>query len=153
VSSAGETAGRDLEIPAPPRRRIYLRIEELPDDQSPPNPLGRRVLLARPSYAVIRIAQRAQDVDATAPGSPDHMDAVYDLAAALMPELSRADVERVSVETVLHIFGVFSASIDDLERLAKNGAAPLAKAEKGSSSEIPSPTSTRGSARRSRSGR
>lgn len=150
MSAAGETVGRDLEIPLPPRRNIYLRIEELPDDQTPPNPLGRRVLLAKPSAYVWRMAQK---VDAHAPGSPEGVAALYDLAEALMPGLTRDAVERVSAETVYHILNVFQQPIAVLEQIAKNGGAPLAEAQKGSSSAIPSPTPMRGSGRRSRSGR
>jgi hypothetical protein len=149
VSAAGETAGRDLDIPLPPRRRVFLRIEELKDDQDPPDPRGRRVLLAKPSAYVF---QQAQKADAMPVGSPEGVAALYDLAAALMPELPRADVERVSAETVYHILHVFQQPIAELERLAKNAVPPLAKAEKGSSSRTPSPTRSRGSRKGTGSG-
>jgi hypothetical protein len=155
VSSAGETAGRDLEIPAPPRRRVFLRIEELPDDQTPANPAGRRVLLARPSAHAVRLAGKS---DAATPGTLEHVDALYDLAEVLIlavdgKPLSREDVEKVSAETVHYIYGLFNAPLQQLEQIAKNAGAPLAEAEKGSNSAIPSPTRARKSARRSGSGR
>jgi hypothetical protein len=147
VSMPGETVGRDLVIPSPPRRKVYLRIEELPDPDG--DPQGRRVLLARPSAHVMRLAQQ---VDACTPGAAEYVTAVYDLAEALLPELSRSDVERVPAETVFYIFGLFNEPIAALEEIAKNAAAPLAKAGKGSPSVIPSPTALRGSRKRSRNG-
>jgi hypothetical protein len=148
----GETVGRDLIIPSPPRRKVYLRIEELPDTETPANPGGRRVLLARPSAHVMRLAQR---VDANEPGSAEYVTAVYDLAEALLvgePDapLSRADVERVPAETVFYIFALFNEPITKLEEIAKNGGAPLAEARKGSNSRTPSPTPAPASPRRSR---
>jgi hypothetical protein len=141
----GETVGRDLVIPSPPRRKVYLRIEELPDPDG--DPQGRRVLLARPSAHVMRLAQA---VDTCTPGSAEYVTAVYDLAEALLPELSRADVERVPAETVFYIFGLFNEPITALEEIAKNAVAPLAEARKGSNSRTPSPTPALGSPRRSR---
>jgi hypothetical protein len=155
VSTPGERVGRDLEIPAPPRRRVFLRIEELPDDQSPPHPGGRRVLLARPSAHAVRLAAKS---DATEPGTVEHVDALYDLAEVLIlavdgKPLSREDVERVSAETIHYIYGLFNSPLGVLEQIAKNAEAPLAEAGKGSNSVTPSPTRARGSAKRSRSGR
>jgi hypothetical protein len=141
----GETVGRDLIIPSPPRRKVYLRIEELPDPDG--DPQGRRVLLARPSAHVMRLAQQ---VDAVAPGSAEYVTAVYDLAEALLPELSRADVEHVPAETVFYIFALFNEPITRLEEIAKNAVAPLAEARKGSNSRTPSPTPALESPRRSR---
>ena len=146
MSAAGETVGRDLEIPLPPRRRIYLRIEELPD---PEDARGRRVLLAKPSAYVLQLAQRA---DALSLATPEGIAALYDLAAALMPELPREDVEKVSPETIHYVMDVFQQPIAKLEELAKNGVAPLAEAQKGSSSLTPSPTRSRRSRRATGSG-
>jgi hypothetical protein len=137
VSSAGEMAGRDLEVPLPSRRRVMLRLEDLPDDHDPPHPAGRRVRLARPSAYVFRLAQRA---DALPTSSPEGVVALYDLAAALMPDLTRDEVERVGADTIYQILDVFQQPIAALEERAKNDGAPLAEAEKGSSSPTPSPT-------------
>ena len=67
MSTAEGGVGRDLEIPLPARRRVFVRLEELPSDDDKP---GRRVRLQQPNAAFLRVA-REYDTD---PAVGDHHD-------------------------------------------------------------------------------
>ena len=131
--------GRDLEIPLPPTRKVYVRIEDLADSA---NPDGKRVRLQQPSLHVLNLCRA---LDASEPGTEAWATALYSIAAALLPELTDAEVSRISAESVYGIIATANMPQAELEAIAKNGAPPSVRAEKGSNSETPSPTRSRGS--------
>lgn len=140
MSDAERGVGRDLDIPLPQRRRVFVRLEDLPSDDEKP---GKRVQLRQPNAAFLRVA-RQYDTDPQ--GQPELL---WQMAGILMPDLTEAEVERLSPQAVMDVIEVMKRPIADLEVLAKNAVPPLVEAAKGSSSQTPSPTRSRRSARAS----
>lgn len=136
---ADAVAGRDLEIPLQPRRRVFVRIEELPDPEG--DARGLRTRLLEPNAVVLKLALR---YDADPQGQAPLL---WDMAAGLLPDLTGEQVDRLTFTTIQQLLEVGRQPIAELERIAKNGHAPLAEAPKGSNSPTPSPTRSRGSRR------
>lgn len=111
-------AGRDLEIPLPLRRKIYVRLDDLKDPEGHPD--GKRTRLKEPSAAVIRLGkQYDQDPEANA-------ELLWDIAAALLPDLTAEEVAQLGYGTILRVLEIGRQPLDALEALAKNDGPPSA---------------------------
>jgi hypothetical protein len=132
-----------LELPLPPRRRVYVRLEDIPDPDG--DPRGLRTRLKPPSACTLRLAKEWQE-------DTLNIDLLYQLGGSLLPELSGEQLELLTVEGILRILELASQPIAQLEQIAKNGSAPLAEAPKGSNSATPSPTRSRKSRKATGSG-
>ena len=139
--SDGHTAipERDLEIPLTVRRRLFVRLADLPDPEG--DPRGLRTRLGHITAPLLRTL-REMEADPEGKG-----ELVWEVGAALFPDLTRDQVDRVDPADIHAAIQVLMTPIQDLERIAKNGNAPLAEAPKGSRSRTPSPTRSRGSRR------
>lgn len=138
MSSPEGGVGRDLDIPLPRRRRVFVRIEELPSDD---DKSGKRTRLREPSAVVLRLA-RQYDAE---PESKAEL--LWEMAGELLPDLTDSEVEQLSPGTIVAILNMAKEPIAVLEEIAKNAAPPLVEAEKGSNSRTPSPTASRRSPR------
>lgn len=143
MSNPQEGVGRDqsVEIPLPPRRKVYVRLEDLPSADGEP---GKRTLLKSPSARTLKLT-RQWDQDRT------QVDLLWEIAASLLPDLTPDEVEALTADSVVRVIDLANQPIAELEAIAKNGGPPLAKAAKGSSSVIPSSTRSRGSRSRTSS--
>jgi hypothetical protein len=106
---------RDLELP--PAVALYVRLEDLPD---PEHPGGRRVRLREPTRATLRLA-RTYDEDRTA-----NVDLLWEIAAALLPDLAPEDVDRLSYTTIHRIMQAAQEPVLALEEIQKNAPPPTA---------------------------
>lgn len=138
MSTSEGGAGRDLEIPLPRRRRVFVRLEELPSDDGGE---GKRTRLREPSAVVLRLA-RQYDAE---PESKAEL--LWDMAGELLPDLTEAEVAKLSAATIVTILRMSQEPIAALEAIAKNAEPPLVEAGKGSNSPTPSPTGSRKSPR------
>jgi hypothetical protein len=136
----------DLELTLPVRRRVFVRLDELPDPDG--HPAGKRVRLLDPSLIVLRLAGEYDKL--TPEQRAMEPDRLWDIAAHLLPDLTRAEVNRLSYGTIQRILALGQQPIAELEVLAKNGGAPGVEAPKGTASNSPTPPPTRSRGSRSR---
>ena len=130
MSHAGETVGRGVvEIPLPPRRQVYVLLEDLGN---------KRTTLKPPTARTLKLT-RAYTADGT------NVELLWEIAATLLPDLTTEEVESLTAETVVRVAELANQPIAALEEIAKNAVAPLAKAGKESNSVTPSSTRSRGS--------
>lgn len=135
---------RDLEIPLPQRKRLFVRLVDLTDPEGDPRGLRTRVgHITAPLLGMLR------DLEADPEGKAEM---VWEVAAELFPDLTPEQVRQVDPVDIHAAIQVLMTPIHELERIAKNGGAPLAEAPKGSRSRTPSPTRSRGSRRPTASG-
>lgn len=129
---------RDLELPLPIRPRVFVRLDELPDPDGHPD--GRRVRLREPNAIALRMAAEYDALPRDQQAAQAHR--LWDMAAELLPDLDRVELDRLSAGTIHRILALGQQPIAELEAIAKNGGAPLAEAPKGttaSSSPTPPP--------------
>jgi hypothetical protein len=109
---------RELDIPLPSRRRVFVRIEDLPDPDG--DPRGKRTRLREPSAAVIRLGKQYDE-------NPEaNVEMLWDIAAGLLPELTETEVLSLGYGTILSLLEIGKQPLEALERIAKNDAPPSA---------------------------
>ena len=105
---------RDLELP--PAVTLHVRLQRLPDPDGHPD--GKRVRIHEPNRATVRLARRYDETK--------DEDLLWDLAAALMPDLSADEVDRLTNTDIRRVLAAMQDPIAALEQLAKNAAPPSA---------------------------
>ena len=145
MSAKGDdfTERGSLELPLPPRRRVYVRLEDIPAEDGHEG--GFRARMKAPSACTLRLAREWQ-------ADTLNTDLLYQVAGSLLPDLTDAQLELLTVDTILRVLEMASQPIAALEALAKNGRAPLAEAPKESNSVTPPPTRSRKSRKATGSG-
>ena len=130
---------RDLEVPLPGVRRVFVRLEDLPSTDTTP---GRRTRYKGPSARLLRLTRAFDAAD-----EMGRADLLGEIAAAMLPDLTDAECEALSADTVFRLLDMGRKTIAELEAIAKNAEPPLVEAAKGSNSQTPSPTRSRKSPR------
>ena len=141
MSAVGEDRNA-VEIPIRARHGVFVRLEDIPDPDGHAG--GLKTRLKPPSAVALRLTRDWER-------NRQNVELLWDIAETYLPDLTRAQLELLTPETVLQVADMACQPIAELEAIAKNASAPLAEAPKGSKSATPSPTRSRGSRKRTAS--